>query len=134
GQGEIRQCAELLKKILPGFSVHPLYGQLSPTKQYAAIMPHPKGKRKIVLATSIAETSLTIEGIAVVVDSGFGRTSKCDPRSGLSRLVTVRISEDMADQRAGRAGRLAPGICYRMWTKATHERMASFRTPEILEA
>src|SRR5690606_23167181 len=117
GQGEIRQCEELLKKILRGFSVHPLYGQLSPTKQYAAIMPHPKGKRKIVLATSIAETSLTIEGIAVVVDSGFGRTSKFDHRSGLSRLVTVRISEDMADQRAGRAGRLAPGTCYRLWSQ-----------------
>ena len=134
GQGEIRQCEELLKKILPGFSVHPLYGQLSPTKQYAAIMPHPKGKRKIVLATSIAETSLTIEGIAVVVDSGFGRTSKFDPRSGLSRLVTVRISEDMADQRAGRAGRLAPGICYRLWSQATQTRIVPFRTPEILEA
>src|SRR5690606_13901053 len=83
---------------------------------------------------SIAETSLTIEGIAVVVDSGLGRTSKFDPRSGLSRLVTVRISQDMADQRAGRAGRLGAGVCYRMWTKATHERLAPFRTPEILEA
>lgn len=134
GQGEIKQCAELLKKSLPQVAVHPLYGQLSPSKQYAAIMPHPKGKRKVVLATSIAETSLTIEGIAVVVDSGLGRTSKFDPRSGLSRLVTVRISQDMADQRAGRAGRLGPGVCYRMWTKATHERLASFRTPEILEA
>src|SRR5690606_15425037 len=115
-------------------SLHPLYGQLSPTKQHAAIMPHPKGKRKVVLATSIAETSLTIEGISIVVDSGLGRTSRFDPRSGLSRLVTVRISGDMADQRAGRAGRLGPGVCYRMWTKATHERMAPFRTPEILEA
>lgn len=134
GQGEIRQCAEILKKKLPQYAIHPLYGQLPPSKQYAAIMPDPKGKRKVVLATSIAETSLTIEGIGIVVDSGFGRTSKFDPRSGLSRLVTVRISQDMADQRAGRAGRLGPGICYRMWTKATHERMASFRTPEILEA
>lgn len=134
GQGEIRQCEEILKKTLPQVAIHPLYGQLSPTKQYAAIMPHPKGKRKVVLATSIAETSLTIEGIAVVVDTGFGRTSKFDPRSGLSRLVTVRISQDMADQRAGRAGRLGPGVCYRMWTKATHERMAAYRTPEILEA
>lgn len=134
GQGEIRQCEELLKKTLPQVAIHPLYGQLSPSKQYAAIMPHPKGKRKVVLATSIAETSLTIEGVTVVVDSGLGRTSKFDPRSGLSRLVTVRISQDMADQRAGRAGRLGPGVCYRMWTKATQERMASFRTPEILEA
>src|SRR5690606_19012264 len=134
GQGEIRQYEEILKTTLPRLAIHPLYGQLSPTRQYAAIMPHPKGKRKVVLATSIAETSLTIEGIAVVVDSGFGRTSRFDPRSGLSRLVTVRISQDMASQRAGRAGRLGPGVCYRMWTRATHERMAPFRTPEILEA
>src|SRR5690606_34518273 len=134
GQGEIKQCESILKQTLPSVSLHPLYGQLSPTKQHAAIMPHPKGKRKVVLATSIAETSLTIEGISIVVDSGLGRTSRFDPRSGLSRLVTVRISGDMADQRAGRAGRLGPGVCYRMWTKATHERMAPFRTPEILEA
>lgn len=134
GQGEIRQCEEILKKTLPQVAIHPLYGQLSPAKQYAALMPHPKGKRKVVLATSIAETSLTIEGIAVVVDTGLGRTSRFDPRSGLSRLVTVRISQDMADQRAGRAGRLGPGVCYRMWTRATQERMAPFRTPEILEA
>jgi len=134
GQREIKQCESILKQTLPSVSLHPLYGQLSPTKQHAAIMPHPKGKRKVVLATSIAETSLTIEGISIVVDSGLGRTSRFDPRSGLSRLVTVRISGDMADQRAGRAGRLGPGVCYRMWTKATHERMAPFRTPEILEA
>jgi ATP-dependent helicase HrpB len=134
GQGEIRQCEEILKKTLPQVAIHPLFGQLSPAKQHAAIMPHPRGKRKVVLATSIAETSLTIEGIAIVVDTGFGRTSEFDPRSGLSRLVTVRISQDMADQRAGRAGRLGPGVCYRMWTKATQERMAAFRTPEILEA
>ena len=134
GQGEIKQCEALLQEAIPQAAIHPLYGQLSPSKQYAAIMPHPKGKRKVVLATSIAETSLTIEGVAVVVDTGLGRTSKFDPRSGLSRLVTVRISRDMADQRAGRAGRLGPGVCYRMWTKATHERLAPFRTPEILEA
>lgn len=134
GQREIRLCEDFLKKSLPDFSIHPLYGQLSPSKQFAAIMPHPKGKRKVILATSIAETSLTIEGVTVVVDAGFGRTSRFDPKSGLSRLVTVRISQDMADQRAGRAGRLKPGVCYRMWTKATHDRMASFRTPEILEA
>lgn len=134
GQGEIKKCEEILNKTLPQMSIHPLYGQLALSKQLAAIMPHPKGRRKVVLATSIAETSLTIEGITVVVDSGFGRTSKFDPRSSLSHLVTVRISQDMADQRAGRAGRLAPGICYRMWTKATQEKMALFRTPEILEA
>ena len=134
GQGEIKQCEEILKKTLPLFAIHPLYGQLSPPQQQAAIMAHPKGKRKVVLATSIAETSLTIEGITVVVDTGLARTSRFDPRSALSRLVTVRISKDMADQRAGRAGRLGPGVCYRLWTKATHERLAPFRTPEILEA
>ena len=134
GQGEIKQCEEILKKTLPLFAIHPLYGQLSPPQQQAAIMAHPKGKRKVVLATSIAETSLTIEGITVVVDTGLARTSRFDPRSALSRLVTVRISKDMADQRAGRAGRLEPGVCYRLWTKATHERLAPFRTPEILEA
>lgn len=134
GQGEIRQCEELLKQKLPQAAIHPLYGQLSPSKQHAAIMPHPNGKRKVVLATSIAETSLTIEGITVVIDTGLGRTSRFDPRSGLSRLVTIRISQDMADQRAGRAGRLGPGVCYRLWTRATQERMSPFRTPEILEA
>lgn len=133
GQWEIRKCGELLSKQLPQFAIHPLYGMLPPAKQYSAIMPHPYGKRKIVLATSIAETSLTIEGIGIVVDSGFGRTSKFDPKSGLSRLTTVRVSQDSADQRAGRAGRLGPGVCYRMWTKATQDRLSPFRTPEILE-
>src|SRR5690606_9093221 len=76
GQGEIRQCEELLKQKLPQAAIHPLYGQLSPSKQHAAIMPHPNGKRKVVLATSIAETSLTIEGITVVIDTGLGRTSR----------------------------------------------------------
>jgi ATP-dependent helicase HrpB len=134
GEGEIRQCEEILKKELPGISLHPLYGQLPFHEQYNAIMPNRYGKRKIVMATSIAETSLTIEGVGVVVDCGFGRTSKFDPNSGLTRLETVRISKDSADQRAGRAGRLGPGTCYRIWTKATHERLAEHRTPEILEA
>ena len=134
GQGEIKKCEEILKKELSGFMIHPLYGQLPQGKQFAAITPDKNGKRKVVLATSIAETSLTIEGIKVVVDSGFGRTSKFDPKSGLSRLETVQIARDSADQRAGRAGRLSAGTCYRMWSKATNDRMAEHRNPEILEA
>jgi ATP-dependent helicase HrpB len=115
-------------------NIHPLYGMLPQNEQYAAIMPNKQGKRNSVLATSIAETSLTIEGISTVVDSGFGRRSRFDPVSGLSRLETLRISKDAADQRAGRAGRLSAGVCYRLWTKATHERMAEHRIPEIMEA
>lgn len=134
GQGEIKKCEALLRKELAGFAIHPLYGQLPSGAQYSAIMPNREGKRKVVLATSIAETSLTIEGIAIVVDTGYGRTSRFDPKSGLSRLETVQIAKDSASQRAGRAGRLSPGTCYRMWSKATHERMAEHRTPEILEA
>ncbi len=134
GEGEIKKCEELLKGALPDFSVHPLFGQLPQQEQFSAIMPNKFGKRKIVLATSIAETSLTIEGIRIVVDTGFGRSSKFDIRSGLSKLETLRISKDSADQRAGRAGRLSSGVCYRMWTKVTHERLAEHRVPEIMEA
>ncbi|WP_194974847.1 ATP-dependent helicase HrpB [Aquiflexum lacus] len=134
GQGEIKKTEAILRKNLPEFAIHPLYGQLSPQAQHQAIFPNKKGKRKVVLATSIAETSLTIEGVSVVVDSGFGRTSKFNPRSGLSRLETIRISNDSADQRAGRAGRLGPGHCYRMWSTFTHSQLQEFRTPEILEA
>lgn len=134
GQGEIRKCEEILKKELREFAIYPLYGQLPFSKQQAAIFPHKNGKRKVVLATSIAETSLTIEGIKIVVDTGFGRTQKFDPKSGLSRLETVKIAKDSADQRAGRAGRLSPGVCYRMWSKADQERMMAHRNPEILEA
>ncbi len=134
GEGDIRKCEAILRKELKGFAIHPLFGMLPPGKQWAAIIPDKNGKRKVVLATSIAETSLTIEGITVVVDTGFGKTSRFDPISGLSRLVTVHISKDAADQRAGRAGRLGPGTCYRMWTEATHARLSEHRTPEIMEA
>ncbi|WP_373493116.1 ATP-dependent helicase HrpB [Aquiflexum sp.] len=134
GQGEIKRTEAILRKNLPEFAIHPLYGQLNPQAQHQAIFPNKKGKRKVVLATSIAETSLTIEGVSVVVDSGFGRTSKFNPRSGLSRLETIRISKDSADQRAGRAGRLGPGHCYRMWSSFTHSQLQEYRTPEILEA
>jgi ATP-dependent helicase HrpB len=134
GEGEIRKCAELLKRDLSTFAIHPLYGQLPQQEQYLAIVPNKFGKRKVVLATSIAETSLTIEGIKIVVDTGFGRVSRFDPKSGLSRLETLQISKDSADQRAGRAGRLSAGVCYRMWTAATHQRLAEHRIPEIMEA
>jgi ATP-dependent helicase HrpB len=134
GEGEIRKCEELLKNNTDHISIHPLYGQLPPQEQLLAIFPNKYGKRKIVLATSIAETSLTIEGIKIVIDTGFGRSSRFDPKSGLSRLETMRISKDSADQRAGRAGRLSSGVCYRLWTKVTQERMADHRIPEIMEA
>lgn len=133
GEGEIRKTEEILRRDLKGFAIHPLYGMLPQSRQFAALMPDKAGKRKVVLATSIAETSLTIEGITTVVDTGFGRKQKFDPKSGLSRLETVQISKDSADQRTGRAGRLGPGYCYRMWTPATQHQMQEHRTPEILE-
>ena len=134
GEGEIKKCEEILKKQLRSFAIYPLYGQLPYSKQQAAILPHKNGKRKIVLATPIAETSLTIEGVTIVVDSGFARASKFDPNSGLTRLETIQIANDSADQRAGRAGRLSPGVCYRMWSKTTQSRIAAHRSPEIMEA
>ncbi|WP_034256923.1 ATP-dependent helicase HrpB [Adhaeribacter aquaticus] len=135
GEGDIKKVEGLLRRqISRDIAIHPLFGMLPPNKQYAAIMPDRNGKRKVVLATSIAETSLTIEGVSVVVDTGFGKTSRFDPNSGLSRLETIRISKDAADQRAGRAGRLGHGTCYRLWTESTHARLAPHRTPEILEA
>ena len=134
GQGEIKRCQEILQNSLKNFVILPLYGQLPPNKQFAAITPNKDGKRKVVLATNIAETSLTIEGIKIVVDSGFERVSKFNPNSGLSRLETVLISKQSADQRKGRAGRLSEGTCYRMWTKATHSRLAETGTPEIEQA
>lgn len=141
GEGEIKKCEEALGKVesrldlsTGQFEIHPLYGNLPPKQQMAAIMPSRNGARKIVIATSIAETSLTIEGIKVVIDCGFGRVQKFDPRSGLSKLETILISKDSADQRAGRAGRLSPGVCYRLWSKPAHAKLADHRTPEIAEA
>ena len=134
GEAEIKKCADILSNTLNDFRIHPLYGQLPQQEQYAAIFPNKQGKRKVVLATSIAETSLTIEGIKIVIDSGFTRTLRFDVKSGLSRLETIRISKDAADQRAGRAGRLSNGVCYRLWTMATHNRLAEHRVPEIMEA
>ncbi|RZS97578.1 ATP-dependent helicase HrpB [Cecembia calidifontis] len=134
GQAEIKKTEAILRKKMPDVAIHPLYGQLSPLAQKQAILPNKSGKRKVILSTSISETSLTIEGVTIVVDSGLGRTSKFNPKSGLSSLETVRISRDSADQRTGRAGRLGPGVCYRMWSKATQQGMDEFRTPEIMEA
>ena len=134
GEGEIRRCSELLGDALGETEVLPLYGFLSAEEQRHAIAPSPRGKRKVVLATPIAETSITIEGVRTVIDSGLCRRSMFDARNGLSHLETVRISMDMADQRAGRAGRVAPGTCYRLWGKGTEARMAACRAPEIAEA
>ena len=134
GEADIRRCAEHLGASLGETQVFPLYGMLSGEEQRRAIAPSAPGSRKIVLATPIAETSLTIEGVRVVVDSGLCRKPVYDPQRGLSRLETVRISCDMAVQRAGRAGRVAPGVCYRLWSAATEQRMPPVRVPEILEA
>ena len=133
GQGEILRCREQLSALLPDAEVCPLYGSLPIDEQRRAILPNPHGRRKVVLATSIAETSLTIEGVRVVVDSGWGRTMLYDQRNGLSHLATVRVTRDVAAQRAGRAGRVAPGTCYRLWTLATDHRMEECRVPEILQ-
>lgn len=134
GQAEITRCQGLLGDSLGTTDIYPLYGLLSPQEQRQAIQPSPTGQRKVVLATSIAETSLTIEGVRIVVDSGLCRTMVFDQRNGLSHLATVRISNDMATQRAGRAGRVAPGVCYRLWTLATAHRMEECRQPEIATA
>jgi ATP-dependent helicase HrpB len=134
GQGEIKKCEELLKKSLKRVRIHPLYGQLPSNQQLAAIMPNKEGIRKVVLATNIAETSLTIEGVKVVVDSGFERSARFNPGTGLSRLETIQIAKDSADQRAGRAGRLSAGVCYRMWTLATQSRLDEQSKPEIEQA
>lgn len=136
GVGEIRRVAKLLEERLAGsgIDVAPLYGNLPPAAQDLAIRPAEAGGRKIVLATSIAETSLTIEGIRVVVDSGWMRVPRFSPGTGMSRLETVRVSKASADQRSGRAGRLAPGVCYRLWSDAEHRGFSAHSVPEILSA
>jgi len=134
GAGEIKRAQEILETEIDAASIFPLYGDLPFQKQQEAIFPNQLRLRKVVLATSIAETSLTIEGITTVVDCGYSRVLKFDPRSGLTKLETVRITRDSADQRAGRAGRLGPGTCYRLWAQATHHHLQASRQPEILEA
>ncbi|MCQ2251496.1 MAG: ATP-dependent helicase HrpB, partial [Bacteroidales bacterium] len=132
GEGDILKCEELLQKSIdPEIRIHPLYGMLPIHKQAEAIMPDKQGRRKIVLATSIAETSLTIQGVKIVVDSGLCKIQKYDSDTALSRLETVKISMDMADQRAGRAGRLSNGYCYRLWNKGENQYMLPNRRPEI---
>lgn len=136
GAGEIRRTAERLREAgLPDdVDLHPLFGSLPREEQDRAISPSPRGRRKIVLATSIAETSLTIEGVRVVVDSGRMRVPRFDPGSGMTRLATVTVTRDSADQRRGRAGRTAAGVCYRMWTRAEDRGLVPTRRPEIEEA
>ena len=117
-----------------GVRIRPLYGELAGDEQDAAIRPSPGGERKIVLATNIAETSLTIEGVRIVIDSGLARRSRFDPASGMSRLEVTRISRASADQRRGRAGRLDAGVCYRLWSESEHAGLAAQTPPEIAEA
>jgi len=133
GTGEISRVAALLETQIPAdVTVTPLYGDLSQVQQEAAILPAASGQRKVVLATSVAETSLTIEGVRVVVDAGLMRVPRFDPLSGMTRLTTLRVSQASADQRRGRAGRLEPGMCYRLWSEG--ERLQTQGTPEILQA
>ncbi len=136
GGREIRAVAEGLAEAVDKRDtiLCPLYGDMSREAQDKAIHPAVDGHRRVVLATSIAETSLTIEGIDTVVDSGWSRQPRFDPRSGLTRLVTVRASRASADQRAGRAGRLGPGLCYRLWTEAVQRTLQPAFSPEIRDA
>ncbi|WP_430419051.1 ATP-dependent helicase HrpB [Phenylobacterium sp.] len=136
GQGEILRVAERLAERVrrPDVEIAPLYGALDPRAQDQAIQPAPEGKRKVVLATSIAETSLTIQGVRVVIDSGVARVPRYDPASGLTRLATIRVSRAAADQRRGRAGRTEPGACYRLWDEAETRALPAYADPEILDA
>jgi ATP-dependent helicase HrpB len=143
GVGEIRRVEAQLQlgpqartgaRAPDGVQVLPLYGQMSAQAQDAVLAPASPGTRKVVLATNVAETSLTIPGVTAVVDSGLVRRSRFDPVSGMSRLELMRVSRAASEQRAGRAGRVAPGICYRLWSEGAHERLAAATPPEILEA
>ena len=137
GQAEIRRVNQQLVDAIGDRSdvlLCPLHGELDLNAQRAAIEPAPKGKRKVVLATNIAETSLTIDGVRVVIDAGLARVPRFDPGSGMTRLDTQRISRASATQRAGRAGRLEPGVCYRLWSEAQHDQLAAYGSAEILQA
>src|SRR5690606_24314411 len=118
----------------PDVDLTPLYGQLDARAQERAIAPAPPGRRKVVLATTVAQTSLTIEGIRVVIDSGLVRLPSYAPDTGLTQLVTRNVSRASADQRRGRAGRTAPGVCYRLWHEGQTAALPPHDTPEILEA
>ncbi|HEY3799656.1 MAG TPA: ATP-dependent helicase HrpB [Caulobacteraceae bacterium] len=136
GQGEILRVAERLaaEALPPAMDIAPLYGALDPRAQDAAIAAAAPGRRKVVLATAIAQTSLTIEGVRVVIDAGLARVPRYDPASGLTRLETVRVTAAAADQRRGRAGRIEPGVCYRLWDERETRGLVPFDRPEILEA
>ncbi len=136
GAPEIRRVLRLLaaSPLGPQWLTAPLIGSMTHAEQERAIVPAPRGRRKIVLATSVAETSLTIEGIRIVIDSGLSRQPRFDVSSGMTRLVTVPVSRDAADQRQGRAGRTEPGLCIRLWPEGAHAGLAPRNTPEILQA
>ncbi len=136
GQGEIRRTEERLRERLDPSAaiIAPLYGALDRREQDRAIEPAPPGQRKVVLATSIAETSLTIEGVRVVIDCGVARVPRFDPDVGVTRLATVRVSRAAADQRRGRAGRTEPGVCHRLWDEAETASLPAFGEPEIRAA
>ena len=136
GQGEIRRAQRFLEEAsLPaGTRVLPLFGELSAQEQDAAIQPSRGGERKIVLATNIAETSLTIEGVRIVVDSGQERRSRFDPSTGMGRLELGSISRASADQRRGRAGRVQSGVCYRLWSEVEHGALPAQIAAEIVGA
>ncbi|MEI7948561.1 MAG: ATP-dependent helicase HrpB, partial [bacterium] len=135
-EGEIRRTLERLREAhLPSHvSLHPLYAALSREEQDDAVLPPLHGMRKVVLATSIAESSITIEGIRVVIDTGWMRVPRFSPRYGMSRLETLRITRDRADQRRGRAGRVCAGVCYRLWDEITDQQLAPESLPEIFDA
>ncbi|MCF3096237.1 ATP-dependent helicase HrpB [Aeromonas australiensis] len=137
GQGEIERLAQWLQggladKLPDDVTLAPLYGRLDMTAQQAAIEPAPAGRRKLVLTTNVAETSLTIEGVSVVIDCGLERRASFDLKSGVTRLETRQIAKSSATQRAGRAGRLGPGVCYRLWSSEVQERLAEQSPPDIL--
>ncbi len=135
GAGEIRRVEQALRGRLPETVVlAPLYGNLRADEQDRAIAPAEPGRRKVVLATAIAETSLTIEGVRVVIDAGLQRRAVFDPNSGMTRLVTTRVSRASAEQRRGRAGRVEPGVCYRLWSESEQFSLAEYTPPEIQEA
>jgi len=136
GQGEVHRTARLLAETVrdPAVEIAPLYGALDKAEQDRAIQPASPGRRKVVLATSVAETSLTIEGVRVVVDGGLSRVPRFDPAGGLTRLATVRVSRSSAEQRRGRAGRTEPGVCLRLWDEEQSRGLIPHQPPEITEA
>lgn len=134
GVGEINRTAERLDELGPSHIVLPLHGQIDPLGQRAALRPDQGGRRKIILATSIAETSVTVEGVRIVIDSGLSRRPRFDVAAGVTRLETVRVAQSTATQRAGRAARQGPGVCYRLWEEAATSGFSPHERAEILES